>query len=134
MSTNNEWKILEKIHEILREEGANDVPNEEPVIRFHHPEDLKVNHCEEWLRDTCNNNKIRRLATTGLVHRHNTVPSDTTFYTGATTAVPRSNLGQCSRAPVSQRGPSVREDWPPLLLQSIVWWRGPDRTSRQLAD
>lgn len=37
-----EWKILEKIHQILREERANGVPNEEPVIRFHHPDDLKV--------------------------------------------------------------------------------------------
>lgn len=44
---NDEWKILEKVHQILSEEGANSVPNSELVIRFHHPDELKVNYSKK---------------------------------------------------------------------------------------
>lgn len=39
---NCEWELLEQVHRILSEEGANNVADTESVIHFHHPEDLKV--------------------------------------------------------------------------------------------
>lgn len=41
-SVKDDWDILSSVHEILVEQNVLQTPENEPVIRFEHPDDLKV--------------------------------------------------------------------------------------------
>lgn len=38
----NEWDILSKVYSLLKDENVLDTPATEPIVRFEHPENLKV--------------------------------------------------------------------------------------------
>lgn len=44
----DEWEILAKVYSLLKDENVIDTPATEPIVRFEHPEKLKVrtNHLQ----------------------------------------------------------------------------------------
>lgn len=48
----NEWDILSKVYSLLKDENVLDTPATEPIVRFEHPEKLKVSNLVKIISNT----------------------------------------------------------------------------------